>query len=117
MNVLCMLNLSHVFADQGTTFSEYTSFSSFLRNKFTFLVGKSQKLSQESMTFLSNLHCVKSVRIRSYSGPYFHAFGLITGRMRENTDQNNSEYGHFSHSVNDSNLIQLLVNSVVKAFL
>ena len=35
---------------------------------------------------------VKSVRIRSYSGPYFFAFGL-------NTDQNNSEYGHFSRSV------------------
>ena len=28
-------------------------------------------------------HCVKSVRIRSYSGPHFPAFGL-------NTDQNNS---------------------------
>ena len=23
-----------------------------------------------------NSHCVKSVRIRSYSGPHFHAFGL-----------------------------------------
>ena len=38
------------------------------------------------------LHCVKSVRIRSYSGPY-------SVRMRENTNQNNSEYGHFSGSV------------------
>ena len=38
-----------------------------------------------------NHHCVKSVRIRSYSGPYFPAFGL-------NTLQNNSEYGHFSRS-------------------
>ena len=25
-------------------------------------------------------HCVKSVRIRSYSGPYFPAFGLNTER-------------------------------------
>ena len=42
-------------------------------------------------------HCVKSVRIRSYSGPYFPGFGLNTEivrtspysvRMRENTDQN-----------------------------
>ena len=24
----------------------------------------------------SSFHCVKSVRIRSYSGPYFAAFGL-----------------------------------------
>ena len=37
------------------------------------------------------LHCVKSVRIRSYSAPY-------SVQMRENKDQNNSEYGHFSHS-------------------
>ena len=27
-----------------------------------------------------NLHCVKSARIRSYSGPYFSAFGLNTER-------------------------------------
>ena len=27
-----------------------------------------------------NLHCVKSVRIQSYSGPYFPAFGLNTKR-------------------------------------
>ena len=30
-----------------------------------------------------------SIRIRSFSGPYFPEFGL-------NTDQKNSEYGHFS---------------------
>ena len=35
--------------------------------------------------------CVKSACIRSYSGPY-------PVQMRENTDQNNYEYGHFSHS-------------------
>ena len=33
----------------------------------------------------------KSVGIQSYSGPY-------SVRMRKNTDQNNSEYGHFSVS-------------------
>ena len=42
-------------------------------------------------------HCVKSVRVRSFSGPYFLAFGLNTeiysARMGGgNTDQNNSEY-------------------------
>ena len=42
--------------------------------------------------FHNDLHCVKSVPIRSYSGMY-------SVRMRENTDQNNSEYGHFSSSV------------------
>ena len=35
--------------------------------------------------------CVKSACIWSYSGPHFPAFGL-------NTDQKNSEYGHFSGS-------------------
>ena len=50
---------------------------------------------------------MKSVVIRSYSVPHFPAFGLNTERyrispysvrMRENTEQNNSEYGHFLHS-------------------
>ena len=40
-------------------------------------------------------HYLKSVRIRSYSGPHFPAFGLNTERYGENEDQNNSEYGHF----------------------
>ena len=39
-------------------------------------------------------HFVKGVRIRGYSGPYFPHLA----RMRENTDQNNSEYGHISRS-------------------
>ena len=39
-------------------------------------------------TSIRNIHCNKSARIRSYSGPY-----LI--QMRENTDQNNSKYEHF----------------------
>ena len=45
------------------------------------------------------MHHVKSVLIRSYSGPYFPAFELNKERywvslriqMQENTDQNNSE--------------------------
>ena len=41
---------------------------------------------------LKGTHCVKSVRIRSHSGPHFPAFTL-------NTDQNDSENGHFSRSV------------------
>ena len=49
---------------------------------------------------------MKSVRIRSYFGPHFPVFGLNRGispysvRMKENADQNNSEYGHFLRSVN-----------------
>ena len=34
------------------------------------------------------LHCMKSVRILSFSGPHFPAFAL-------NADQKNSEYGHY----------------------
>ena len=55
---------------------------------------------------------LKNVRIWSYSGPYFPAFGLNTERyspsispylvrMRENTDQNNSVYRHFFRSPYD----------------
>ena len=40
---------------------------------------------------MNKIHCVKSVRIWSFSSPYFPAFGL-------NTDQENSEYGHFLSS-------------------
>ena len=32
--------------------------------------------------FIINIHCVKSVRIWSFSGPYFAAFGLNTERYR-----------------------------------
>ena len=43
----------------------------------------------ESDSLFQNKTLRESVHIQSYSGPYFPAFGL-------NTDQNNSEYGHFS---------------------
>ena len=45
----------------------------------------------QSSVYMEQVHCVKSVRIRSYSGPY-------SVRMRETADQNNSEYRHFSGS-------------------
>ena len=40
------------------------------------------------VTVSTDVHCVKRVRIRSYSGPYFPTFRL-------DTDQIMSEYGHF----------------------
>ena len=56
--------------------------------------------------FFIQCHCVKSVRIRNFSGLYFPKFGLCIQsippylfRMRENTDQKNSEYRYFSHSL------------------
>ena len=54
------------------------------------------------------LHCLKSVCIRSYSGPHFPAFGLnierysvspYSVRMRKNMDQNNFEYKHLLRNV------------------
>ena len=62
-----------------------------------FIISFDQNFNEEQMDLLArcvsddvrkvctrNIHCVKSVRIRSYSGPCFPAFGL-------NTDQNNSK--------------------------
>ena len=47
---------------------------------------------QESIwTISSHIRCFKGVCIRRFYGPYFPVFGL-------NTDQKNSEYGHFSRS-------------------
>ena len=45
--------------------------------------------------YLHLLHCMKSVRIRTkYTLQY-------SVRMRQNKDQQNSEYRHFSRSAND----------------
>ena len=61
----------------------------FLRSRFEW-----RRVSTNWNGFLNvwNLHYVKSAHIRIYSGLYFPAFRL-------NTDQNNSEYGHFSCGV------------------
>ena len=55
--------------------------------------------------FKRQKHCVKSVRIRSYSGPHFPAFSHIRtefspnlGKCGKNADQSNSEYGDFLRS-------------------
>ena len=59
----------------------------------------------KSTVFDSHLefwHSLKSVRIRSYSGPHFFAFGLTilySVLMWENADQNNSECGHTVYAV------------------
>ena len=51
--------------------------------------------------FKNHLLCVKNVRIRSYSGPYFprifqHSDWIRSecGKMPKNADQSNSEHGH-----------------------
>ena len=50
------------------------------------------------------MHCVKNVRIRSYSGPFSFP-------MQENTDQNSYEYGQFLRS-NDGSVIQTILYSL-----
>ena len=66
--------------------------------KTTPILTQNTKIYQKSLI----IHCVKSVLIRSFSGPYFPAFGLNTERysvqIRENTDKKNCEYGHFPPS-------------------
>ena len=66
--------------------------------------------------FKRQKHCVKSVRIRSYSGPHFprifpnsdwiqrdteylSVFSPNSGKCGKNVDKNNSEYGHFLRAV------------------
>ena len=59
------------------------------------------------------IHYVKTVRIRSYSGPYIphldwtRSISPYSVRRRENTNQNNSEYGHFSGSDTASSIANL----------
>lgn len=65
---------------------------------FQIIVNFKHKLSFFCCTFITSfkqllknllkLHCVKSICIWSFSGPY-----SVT--MMENTDQKNTEYGHF----------------------
>ena len=43
--------------------------------------------SKGTATLTKNYHCVKSVRIRSYSGSHFPAFGLNTERYGVNSEQ------------------------------
>ena len=59
----------------------------------------------------NNEHCVKVVQIRSFSGPYFPAFGLNTEIYGVNRDQKNSVFGHFSRSGIVSNKQKKHVNS------
>ena len=52
------------------------------------------------------LHCVKNVRVRSFSGPY-----LV--EMCENTDQKNSEYGRFSGIACSNDFLDMTTELVI----
>ena len=63
---------------------------------------------QVSFSIVNLKHCVKSARIRSVFRQYFPRIRTEYGetrsispyllQMRKNTDQENSEYGHYSRS-------------------
>ena len=76
--VFSPVNLQHIFR---TLFPKIISGALLLVVDFT----SSEGLGQ---------HCVKSVRIRSYSGPYLSVFCPNAGTY----GPNNSEYGHFLRS-------------------
>ena len=61
---------------------------------------------------LASTDCLKSVRIWSYPGLHFPAFGLNTERY--GVTPNNSEYRHFSRS--DNQTVQKLFKVEKKAF-
>ena len=73
------------------------------KNKFNYILHAATRetlQTQELGIKNRKIHCVKSVRIWSYSGPYFPVFNIspYSIRMRENADQYISEYGHFLRS-------------------
>ena len=69
-----------------------------------FLEMSAREMSETSL----QRHCVKSVRIRRFSGPYFPVFGLnteiygvnlrIQSEYRKIRTKKNSVFGHFSRS-------------------
>ena len=60
---------------------------------------------------------MKRVGTRSFSGPYFPAFGLNTERywkIRENADQKNPKYRHFPRSViHGTRFNDVYINSIL----
>ena len=65
-----------------------------------------KEFQQDHNKFMHDMYCVKSVHIRSYSGLHFSALRIspYSVQMKENADQNNSEYMHFLRSDNKQKL-------------
>ena len=87
---------------------KFVQYRDFLESFKLIILARPSRNSSYSTPSFGEFHCVKSVRIRSYYGPY-------SVRMQENTDQNNSEYGHFSHRDGDIQILLLLFR-VAKCF-
>ena len=71
---------------------KFFQYRDFLKSFKLIILARPSCNSSHSTPSFGEFHYARSVRIRGYSGAY-------SVRMQENTDQNNSEYGHFSHSV------------------
>ena len=104
------LFLMHSIAFVSNACSLYTLKISENRKVFLCFQGKEKGCIGNKWVRKRN-HCAKGVLIRIYPGPHIPAFGLGTERygeilrispysvwIRENVDQNNSEYGHFLRS-------------------
>ena len=116
-NFLSCLNLPYV---PSVIYIPYVSQVPYLLSHLTYSCSMSPTcltcaISSSTSTWPCNIHCMKSVRILSYSGPHFSrifphsdwirrdtpylsVFSLNVRKREKNTDQNNSEYGHFSRS-------------------
>ena len=62
-----------------------------LRNSCLKTLENQQEIVRCGVCYSRVKHCMKSIRIRSFSGPY-------SVRIRENTEQKNSKYERFSYS-------------------
>ena len=120
--ILCQSPTLNLYRNKYLQYSFYTFFRTIL-HKLTNRAKKAimfmYEMSKCLFTFKGNIyrnmkkltkhcsviefHCVKSVRIRGYSGLYsvrkIRSISPYSVWMLGNTDQNNSEYGHFLRSV------------------
>ena len=78
-----------------------------LIGKLNFVISKNKQIfgkferkhnTLEVISIFCILHCVKSVLIRNFYGPY-------SVRMQENTDQKNSKHGHSLRNAKQKNFI------------
>ena len=76
-----MVLLFHIFSSYPFQCWNLTNFSQrHIENPVKYLTRSWNTPLGSDMKFFCFVHCVKSVRIRSFSGPYFPAFGLSTER-------------------------------------
>ena len=73
-------DVSKFLSNSGVRYLSYFKCSTFLKFQEIVISSWTDRGSASNLIFNNICHCIKSVRIRSYSGPYFPAFGLNTER-------------------------------------